>query len=92
MSLEDKAKMATLEELTEMFKSEGIDGMAMIAMSMNSLSAIALYQTKFDEIAGDFSGLLKALEDGGFVDENGGELTSTLTFQNLKKRLIKEEE
>ena len=88
-----KAKMKTLEELTEKIskasKEEGkeLPPMATFAMGMQTMMTIEMYETHLSELGGHVNLLLTALESGGFTDEQGTALTDTLTFQNLKNRL-----
>jgi len=92
MSARSEAKMEVLEELNkEISEKAGPDGgMIVLAMNMQTMTAISMYEKKLAEKLGSVSGLITALEEGNFKDDNGSSLTDTLTFQNLKKRLSDE--
>lgn len=91
MSAQMEAKMEVLEDITKMVTDKGESGMAAFAMGLHATMSIEMFITKLEEKLGSFDGLLSALEAGNFTDENGTPLSDTLTYQNLKKRLIKEE-
>ena len=94
MNARSEAKIEVLEIMNrEISDRAGPDNsMAVLAMSMQTLASIAMYEEKLDSKMGNVTALLTALEEGNFTDENGSSLTDTLTFQNLKKRLVNEAE
>lgn len=92
MSIQTEAKLEVIKDLQEAATEKGADPMTAFAMSINAMAAISNYEKKIEDKLGTFTGLIKALEDGGFSDINGTLITDTLTFKNLKNRLTAEEE
>lgn len=94
LTIEDKAKMEVLENLTNEAAEKGVDPMTIMAMGMQTMMVISEYQKKVEESEGGLGleNLVSAIENGGFTDENGTSISDTITFKQLKNKLIKKVE
>jgi len=88
-SLTETAMLETISDLIEEMESSGqkLDSMSTFMFNMQNMTVLAAYNAKLRDLGGDFEGILAAIENGNYSDENGGLLTDSLTFQQLKKRL-----
>lgn len=87
MSLQTEAKMKTVEEIAKLLDEKEAPPMAALAMNMQTIMVIDMYDTNLAELSGDTKKLIEALAVGGFTDENGTSLTDTITFKKLKDSL-----